>query len=108
MNEKIWKAVARVFSFTPQAAQKLNAIMQEKGGNLALSIEISGGTWRLTLVERSPAALVVDGVPVQADSATLKQLDGLIIDWVLTPDGPGLGVYDRSLLDGEARRARRF
>ncbi|MBP2019013.1 Fe-S cluster assembly iron-binding protein IscA [Symbiobacterium terraclitae] len=101
-----------MFSFTPQAAQKLNAIMQEKGGNLALCIEIDsgpgGGSWRLTLVERSPAALVVDGVPVQADSATLRRLDGLVIDWVLTPDGPGLGVYDRNLLDGEARQARRF
>ena len=104
--------MAPLFSFTPQAAQKLNAIMQEKGGNLALRIEIEsgpgGGSWRLTLVDRPPGALVVDGVPVQADSATLKQMEGLVIDWVLTPDGPGLGVYDRNLLDGDARRARRF
>ena len=29
-----------MFTFTPQAAQKLNAIMQERGGHLAVKIEI--------------------------------------------------------------------
>lgn len=90
------------FSFTPQAAMKLQAIMAEKGGSLALRIEISRGLggpeWRLTLEPREPEAMVVDGVPVHAGSSTLKQMEGLIIDWVMTPDGPGLGVYDKNLL----------
>ncbi|MFZ5815239.1 MAG: hypothetical protein ACOY93_08035 [Bacillota bacterium] len=91
------------FSFTPQASKKLLSIMSEKGGNLALRIDIHkglGGTeWRMTLEPRSAEALQVDGVPVHVDSSTLKQLEGLIIDWIVTPEGPGLGVYDRSLID---------
>lgn len=95
--------VIGVFSFTPQAAKKISEIMLEKGGNLALSIHIEGGltgsNWRLTLERRQPSAIVVNGIPVHATSAALKQLDGLIFDWVMTPDGPGLGVYDRHLID---------
>ena len=91
------------FSFTPQAAKKLQSIMAEKGGDLALRIEISRGLtgleWRLTLEHRQPDALMVDGVPVHASGSTLKHMEGLIIDWVVTPDGPGLGVYDKNLLD---------
>lgn len=93
-----------MFSFTPQAARKISEIILEKGGQLALNIQIerglTGSNWRLTLEPRQPSALIVEGVPVHATSAALKQLDGLIIDWVMTPDGPGLGVYDRNLIDG--------
>ena len=99
-----------VFTFTPQAAQKLNAIMQERGGHLAVKIEIdssgSGEVWRMTLVRRSAATAVVSGVPVQVDAGTAQLLDGLIIDWVMTPDGPGLGVYDQNLLDEVKPRRR--
>lgn len=96
------------FSFTPQAARKLQAIMADKGGDLALRIDISRGLggleWRLTLESRGAEAVVVDGVPVHVGGSTLKQLEGLIIDWVVTPDGPGLGVYDRNLLDRDLHR----
>lgn len=96
------------FSFTPVASQKLLAIMAETGSNLALRIEINRGLggleWRMTLEPRSAAALMVNGVPVHASPATLKQLEGLIIDWVMTPDGPGLGVLDKSLLDRDLHR----
>ena len=92
-----------MFSFTPQAAQKLNAILQEKGGELALAIEIerrgSDTLWRMTLLPRSKATMVVDGVPVHIDGVSLKRIDGLIIDWVHTPEGPGLGVYDCNMSD---------
>jgi Fe-S cluster assembly iron-binding protein IscA len=95
------------FSFTPAAAQKLLAIMAGKSGSLALRIDIHrglGGTeWRMTLEPRTADALMVDGVPVHASPATLKQLEGLIIDWVMTPDGPGLGVYDKSLIERDLR-----
>lgn len=92
------------FTFTPAAAKKLLAILAERGGNLALRIDIhkalgGGQEWKMTLENRSPECLVVSGVPVSATAATLKQLDGLIIDWVTTPEGPGLGVYDKSLMD---------
>jgi len=101
-----------VFTFTPQAAQKLNQIMQERGGNLALSIvadpEVTGGMWRLTLVPRRPTTPVVDGVPVEADPHARRLLDGVIIDWVMTPDGPGLGIYDRNLVDNDPRRRGRL
>lgn len=101
-----------MFTFTPQAAQKLNQIIQERGGNLALSIvadpEAAGGMWRLTFVPRRPTHMVVDGVPVEADRHALRLLDGVIIDWVMTPDGPGLGIYDRNLVDNDPRRRGRF
>jgi Fe-S cluster assembly iron-binding protein IscA len=91
------------FSFTAQASQKLLAIMAEKGGDLALRIEIArvlcGQEWKMTLEPRSAAALVVDGVPIHASPGTLKLMEGLFIDWVVTPDGPGLGVFDKSLID---------
>ncbi len=101
-----------MFTFTPQAAQKLNQIMQERGGNLALSIvadpAVTGGEWRLTLVPRGLSTMVVNGVPVEADAHALRMLDGVIIDWVMTPDGPGLGIYDRNLVDNDPRRRGRF
>ena len=106
------QAVMAVFTFTPQAAQKLKQIIQERGGNLALSIAAdpgtTGGPWRLTLVPRRPSATVVSGVPVEADAEALRLLDGMIIDWVLTPDGPGLGIYDQNLVDNDPRRRGRF
>lgn len=91
------------FSFTPQAVQKLQAIMAEKGGNLALRIDISRGlgglAWKMTLEPRTASAIVADGVPVHSDPGTIRQMEGLIIDWVVTPDGPGLGVFDKNLID---------
>lgn len=96
------------FSFTPQASKQLLAIMAEKGGNLALRIEISSGLggleWKMTLEPKSSAAVLVDGVPVHAGPGTTRQMEGLIIDWVMTPDGPGLGVYDKSLIDRDLHR----
>lgn len=91
------------FSFTPQASQKLLGIMAQKGGNLALRINIARGLtgleWKMTLEPRTADAIVADGVPVHASTRTLQEMEGLIIDWVVTPDGPGLGVYDKNLLD---------
>ncbi|MFS8640752.1 MAG: hypothetical protein LOD90_08085 [Symbiobacteriaceae bacterium] len=101
-----------MFTFTPQAAQKLNEIIRERGGNLALSIvadpDATGGPWRLTLVPRRPSTPVVGGVPVEADAHAQQMLDGMIIDWVMTPDGPGLGIYDRNLVDNDPRRRGRL
>jgi len=95
------------FSFTPQAAKKLQAILAEKGGNLAIRIEISRGAlgmeWRMTLEPAGPDVRRANGVPVLVSPNTLKQMDGLVIDWVMTPEGPGLGVYDKNLLDRELR-----
>lgn len=91
------------FSFTPQAVQRLNAILQEKQGDLAYRIQVqrtpAGVTWKMTLEPRTAEAVLVDGLPLHLDTAAHKALDGLIIDWVMTPDGPGLGVYDRYLND---------
>jgi len=38
----------------------------------------------------------------------VQMLDGMIIDWVMTPDGPGLGIYDRNLVDNDPRRRGRL
>lgn len=96
------------FSFTPQAAKKLQEILAEAGGDLALRIEIhrvlGSSEWRITLEPQSPTALLVDGLPIHASPAALKHLEGLLIDWLMTPDGPGLGVYDKNLLDRDLQR----
>jgi Fe-S cluster assembly iron-binding protein IscA len=96
------------FSFTPMAVRKIQAIMAEKGGALALRIQIrrSAGAdkWAMTLEPRTAEALLVDGVPVVVDSNTRSILEGLMIDWVQTPAGPGFGVFDQNLQDVRLRR----
>lgn len=90
------------FSFTPAAARKVLSILAERGG-MALRIHIrkSGAAekWAMTLEPASAATSVVDGVPVVVDGPTEKFLDGMVIDWVQTPEGPGFGVYERNLRD---------
>jgi len=89
------------FSFTPAAARKVLAILAERGGGLALRIHIrksgEGEKWAMTLEPGSAATSVVDGVPVVVDTPTEKYLDGMVIDWVQTPEGDGFGVYERNL-----------
>lgn len=88
-------------TFTPQAARRVHEIMAEKGGNLALRIRIrrgpGGQQWSMTLEPNSAETVMVGNVPVAADSQTQKQLEGLVIDLVQTPDGPGFGVYPGNL-----------
>lgn len=88
-------------TFTPRAARKLQGIMADKGGGLALRIRvrssITGVKWEMSLEPASPDVILVNGVPVQADLQSRSHLDGLIIDWIQTPAGAGFGVYDRSL-----------
>lgn len=95
------------FRFTPTAAAKLQAILAEREAELALSIEIGREIgrreWKLRLVRRPPDCLIVNDVPVVADQHTLARLEGLVFDWVITPDGPGLGVYDRNLVDRDLK-----
>ncbi len=95
------------FSFTPQAAKKLRTILAERGGNLAIRIDMHRGMggveWRMTLEPAGPDVRMADGVPILASPATLKQMEGLMIDWVMTPEGPGLGVYDKNLVDRDLR-----
>lgn len=75
--------------------------MAEKGGNLALRIRIrrtiGGQEWEWSLEPCGPEARVIDTVLVVADSASAGQLEGLVVDWVQTPQGAGFGVYDRNL-----------
>lgn len=89
------------FSFTPAAARKVLAILAERGGGLSLRIQIrksvTGEKWGMTLEPGTAAMSVVDGVPVVVDGATEKYLDGMVIDWVQTPEGDGFGVYERNL-----------
>ena len=91
------------FSFTPTAAKKVQSIMAEKGGSLALRIQIrktiTGESWAMTFEPGRSATATVDGVAVVVDAATEKLLDGMVIDWVHTPQGAGFGVYERNLRD---------
>jgi Fe-S cluster assembly iron-binding protein IscA len=94
--------------FTPRAVRKLKEILAAKGGGLAIRIRIrrtlSGFEWSITLEPATPEAIYVDGLPILADQATQSRLDGLVIDWVQTPSGPGLGVYDRNLVQRDLRQ----
>lgn len=91
------------FSFTPTAARKIQSIMAEKGGSLALRIQIrktmTGESWAMTFEPGRSATATVDGVAVIVDATTEKFLDGMVIDWVQTPQGAGFGVYERNLRD---------
>lgn len=92
------------FTITPKAVQKIQSLIAARGGGLALRIDIrqkpSGPEWLMSLEPISAQAaesLVVNSIPVHLSAGTLQQLDGLVIDWVMTPEGPGFGVYDRNL-----------
>lgn len=95
-------------SFTPKAARKVQEIMAGKGGQLALRIRIrrgmTGVEWKMTLEPSSAEAVVVEGgVPVLADQQSRSYLEGVIIDWIQTPNGPGFGIFDRSLAQQDIR-----
>lgn len=104
MGEFNREAAEVSFTFTPQAVRKIQSLIAARGGQLALRIDIrkkpSGPEWLMSLEPISAKAaesLVVDSIPVHLSAGTLEQLDGLVIDWVMTPEGPGFGVYDRNL-----------
>lgn len=88
-------------TITPRAAQKIHSIMAEKGGNLALQIEVrrglNGPAWRMALHRLTDEAIEIGGVSVIADKASRAELESMVIDWVQTPKGPGFGVFNRSL-----------
>lgn len=91
------------FNFTPAAARKVLSIMAGMGGALSLRIQIrrsvGGDKWSMALEPGTSKAVMVDGVPVVIDPASEAALEGIIIDWVQTPEGEGFGVYDRNLRD---------
>jgi Fe-S cluster assembly iron-binding protein IscA len=86
---------------TPAAGKKLTQIILEKGGSLAIRVRVrqgmTGPTWSWSLEPWTPEAILVDGVPLLMDEASKKELEGMVIDWMQTPSGPGLGVYARNL-----------
>jgi Fe-S cluster assembly iron-binding protein IscA len=89
-------------TFTPLAARKVLGIISAKGGNLALRVKIQRSltgshSWSMGLEHRTSEAIMVGNVPIMADQMTRSHLDGLMIDWLITPEGEGFGVYDRSL-----------
>ena len=91
------------FSITAAAAKQIHAVLTERGGGLALRIHIrkagAGEKWLMALEPGHMTTATVDGVPVVVDSVTEKYLDGMVIDWVHTPEGDGFGVYERDLRD---------
>ncbi|HEY8345771.1 MAG TPA: hypothetical protein VIL07_00670 [Symbiobacteriaceae bacterium] len=95
--------------FTPAAAREILQIMRERGNHLALRIQIRQGPgglhWDMRLEPLSPQAVWADGVPVLADAQTWRYLDGMVIDWTQTPEGPGIGVFSSSLHDGNVLTA---
>lgn len=90
-----------MLTFTSRAARQLEQIIADKGGGLALRIQINRSlgamAWSMTLQPRTEAAHLVGTVPVLADHNTLSKLDAVTIDWIQTPEGPGFGVFDRNL-----------
>jgi len=91
------------FSITAAAAKQIKAVLAERGGGLALRIHIrkagTGEKWLMALEPGHLATATVDGVPVVIDAVTEQYLDGMVIDWVQTPEGEGFGVYERDLRD---------
>jgi Fe-S cluster assembly iron-binding protein IscA len=90
-------------TFSPQAVRKILSIINDKGDGLAVRIRIRRNEWKLTLERATTEAFLIDGVPILADEQTLEQLDGLMIDWLQTPAGPGFGVMDRKLQTRDLR-----
>jgi Fe-S cluster assembly iron-binding protein IscA len=86
---------------TPRASEQIKSVISQKGGNLALQIQVrrtpNSVKWDMSLVPLSPDSITISGVPVEADKTTREHLEGLVIDWVQTPEGPGFGVYDQTL-----------
>ncbi len=86
---------------TPRAAEQVQNVIRQKGGSLALKIEVrrtlGSLSWDMSLVPLSPQTTAISGVPIEADKTTREHLEGLVIDWVQTPEGPGFGVYDQTL-----------
>jgi Fe-S cluster assembly iron-binding protein IscA len=87
---------------TPAAGKKLTQIIIEKGGSLAIRVQVKnslvGPTWNWSLEPWAPEAELVDGVPLLMDETAKKYMSGMVIDWMQTPNGPGLGVYAQSLM----------
>lgn len=96
------------FSFTPAAAKHVKGIMAEKGHAAALRIQVrrvaGSDRWAVTLEPHATDVLMVSGIPVVADEKTQELLDGLVIDWVHTPQGAGFGVYAANLPDLRSRK----
>jgi Fe-S cluster assembly iron-binding protein IscA len=90
-------------TFSPQAVRKILSIINDKGGGLAVRIRIRRSEWKVTLERATTEALLIDGISVLADEQTMEQLDGLMIDWLQTPDGPGFGVMDRKVQTRDLR-----
>lgn len=94
-------------SFTPKAASRLQRIFTEKGSHLSLRIRIRRTfghmEWAMTLEPSTGESVVIDGIPVLADAKTWRHLEGLIIDWIRTPEGEGFGIYDRNLAQRDLR-----
>lgn len=92
--------------FTPRAAREILQIIGEWGGNLALRIQIrkgpAGVRWEMRLEPATAETVWCDGVPVLADAATQRRLEGLVIDWTQTPEGPGFGVFSSNLSAGDS------
>jgi Fe-S cluster assembly iron-binding protein IscA len=89
--------------FTPAAARKLRGIIHDQGAGVALRIQVRRGAWAMTLEPNSSEVLMINGVPLVADMQSQSYLDGLVIDWVQTPHGQGLAIYDRNLQKLEMR-----
>lgn len=87
--------------FTPRAAREVLEIMAQRGGNMALRIQVRQGPanarWQMRLEPLSAEAVWCSGVPVLADAATWRVLDGLVLDWTQTPEGPGFGVFSSGM-----------
>jgi Fe-S cluster assembly iron-binding protein IscA len=90
-------------TFTPAAARKLRGIIAARGDSVALHIQIRRGAWAMTLEPAGSEVLMVSGVPTVADLQSQTYLDGVVIDWVQTPQGPGFGIYDMNLQKLEMR-----
>lgn len=91
-------------TLTPKAAEKIRSIIAEMGSNLALRIQVrralmGGVEWQMCLEQPGPDSVPVSGIPVVADKSSRTHLEGMVIDWVMTPAGPGFGIFDRSLVN---------
>lgn len=86
---------------TPAAGKHLTQMIIAKGGSLAVRITVkqspAGPTWGWALAPWTPEAFLVEGVPLLMDETAKKYMSGLVLDWLETPNGPGLSVYAKSL-----------
>lgn len=88
-------------TLTPRATTKILDIIAEKGGHLALRIKVrkllGSFNWEMSLQPHGADLVYVNSVPLDLDATSRQHLDGLVIDWVQTPEGPGFGIYGRDL-----------